>query len=53
VISALPEDIVPWMAGHGWTATAKDARDLLADHGRTSPSRDPARPPSWLIDGRR
>jgi methyltransferase (TIGR00027 family) len=52
-ISALPEDIVPWMAGYGWRATAKDARELLADHGRTFPRRDPARPPSWLIDGRR
>jgi len=52
-ISALPEEIVPWMAGYGWTATAKDARELLADHGRTFPRRDPARPPSWLIDGRR
>jgi methyltransferase (TIGR00027 family) len=52
-ISALPKDIVPWMAGYGWTATATDARDLLADHGRTFPRRDPARPPSWLIDGRR
>jgi methyltransferase (TIGR00027 family) len=52
-ISALPEDIVPWMASYGWAATAKDAGEVLAEHGRTSPRRDPSRPPSWLIAGRR
>jgi O-methyltransferase involved in polyketide biosynthesis len=52
-ISALPDDPVPWMAEHGWSATATDARDLLAAHGRAYPPRDPGRPPAWLIDGRR
>ena len=44
---------VLWMAEHGWSATATDARDLLAAHGRAYPPRDPGRPPAWLIDGRR
>jgi methyltransferase (TIGR00027 family) len=52
-VSALPADPVRWMAGHGWTAIATDARDVLSAHGRTFPEPDPDRPPSWLIDARR
>jgi methyltransferase (TIGR00027 family) len=52
-ISALPADPVAWMAEHGWSATATDARDLLAAHGRTFPEPVVVRRPSWLVDGRR
>jgi hypothetical protein len=32
--SDAPQDPVGWLAGHGWTAQATDAREVLRGHGR-------------------
>jgi methyltransferase (TIGR00027 family) len=48
-ISALPEDPAGWLGGYGWSATAHDARDLLASYGRPVAPRDAGSAPSWLV----
>ncbi len=40
--SAAPDDPAGWLAGHGWSATLADAREVLAAHGRAP--RSPAQP---------
>ena len=53
--SAAPDDPAGWLAGHGWSATLASAREVLAAHGRVSPSRpaQPGPPRALLVSARR
>ena len=54
--STAPFDPVIWLAEHGWTAEASNARDVLRAHGRVSRDSDPGKaeqtykPKAILID---
>ena len=47
--SAPPDDPAGWLAGHGWSATLADAREVLAAHGRVPRSPAPPGSPRALL----
>lgn len=51
--SGLGEHPTPWLARHGWEATAIETRRRAAELGRSMPAPRDGRPSGWLIDARR